>query len=178
MRSATAFCRTMITFMNLESSTEPNFRVGGISRSGISRRRRHFTTFSAGVRLAPRGRRDRPVRRHRAICPHPPATCQTFTWPVVRGARGARSPRQAFFFDAGVVLERDLLCDPSPLQVERTAHDVVAHARQVRDWTPRTSTTQLCRLWPSPPMYDDLETVGQAHRDPAKREFSFFGVVV
>src|SRR5437870_1520983 len=40
MRSATAFLPdSMITFMNLESSTEPNFGSGRMSRLGTSRRR-------------------------------------------------------------------------------------------------------------------------------------------
>src|SRR5438105_2401401 len=40
MRSATAFLPdSMITFMNLERSTEPNFGSGRISRLGTSRRR-------------------------------------------------------------------------------------------------------------------------------------------
>src|ERR1700712_4857814 len=40
MRSATAFLPdSMITFMNLERSTEPNFGSGRMSRLGTSRRR-------------------------------------------------------------------------------------------------------------------------------------------
>src|SRR5512139_3058526 len=49
MRSATAFLPpSMITFMNLERSTLPNFGSGRISRLGTSRRRGifHLNCFS------------------------------------------------------------------------------------------------------------------------------------
>src|SRR5690606_6513602 len=50
MRSATAFLpESMITFMNLASSTLPNFGSGRISRLGTSRRRGIFTSFVNSV---------------------------------------------------------------------------------------------------------------------------------
>src|SRR5690606_19213282 len=46
MRSATAFLPpSMITFMNLDSSTLPNFGSGRISRLGTSRRRGIFHLY-------------------------------------------------------------------------------------------------------------------------------------
>src|SRR5690606_1539088 len=50
MRSATAFLPpSMITFMNLDSSTLPNFGSGRISRLGTSRRRGIFYLYLASV---------------------------------------------------------------------------------------------------------------------------------
>src|SRR5574343_1031577 len=50
MRSATAFLPpSMITFMNLDSSTLPNLGSGRISRLGTSRRRGIFYLYLASV---------------------------------------------------------------------------------------------------------------------------------
>src|SRR5512139_2343405 len=120
MFSAMAFLPdSMITFMNLESSTEPNFGSGRISRLGTSRRRgisiflllqlaRAFTRTAKGQQtlhlLA--GRTDRRRR------------------PEGRGVLGLLRA-------LGAVLRARLLAVLDALQVERAAHDVVAHARQV-----------------------------------------------
>src|SRR6185436_5758435 len=50
MRSATAFLPdSMMTFMNLDRSTLPNFGSGRISRLGTSRRRGMDSSFNASV---------------------------------------------------------------------------------------------------------------------------------
>src|SRR5690606_2062660 len=59
MRSATAFLPpSMITFMNLDSSTLPYFGSGRISRLGTSRRRGIFLNLFASVGAAFRLHRE------------------------------------------------------------------------------------------------------------------------
>src|SRR3978361_296046 len=83
MRSATAFLPdSMITFMNLERSTEPNFGSGRMSRLGTSRRRGialPLVSVGAGLAVASGGHQDRPLTRRRrdAVTMNRPARCAT-----------------------------------------------------------------------------------------------------
>ena len=81
------------------------------------------------------------------------------------------------FRTLGAVLRAGLLAILDALQVKRTAHDVVTHARQILD----TTTTECsCRLWPSPPMYEmtSKPLVRRTLATLRRAEFGFLGVVV
>src|ERR1043165_7067941 len=121
MRSAMAFLPdSMITFMNLDRSTEPNFGSGRMSRLGTSRRRgislflllQLARTFSW---CAPRTTRYRAI--HLLGKPDGPP----YVWPsgLLRTLRAVLRTRLLAVFHA--------------LQVERTAHDVITHTRQILD---------------------------------------------
>src|SRR5437867_3220059 len=128
MRSATAFLPdSMTTFMNLDRSTEPNFGSGRISRLGTSRRRGmglflFSLQLALGSCLAPRNAtQGLPLTR-------PAARRATFT------GLQAGFPVCAALCLLGAlraVLGARLLAILDALQVERAAHDVVAHARQI-----------------------------------------------
>src|SRR5678815_1815821 len=140
MRSATAFLPdSMITFMNLDRSTEPNFGSGRMSRLGTSRRRgisrSPFSSVDAGPKPAPRrspgpcGRPYLPLTRRPA---HKRATVRSC--PVQRDrAADPFGDGSGLLGPLGAVLRARLLAILDALQIERTAHDVVAHARQILD---------------------------------------------
>src|SRR5436305_13085830 len=129
--SATAFLPdSMMTFMNLDRSTEPNLGSGRMSRLGTSRRR-GISLFLL-LQLAPASRtpgqpRDcpltrRPEGRHKNRNP---------AWSRARTIRWRPSGRLSFSAAAlrllralGAVLGARLLAILDALQVERAAHDV------------------------------------------------------
>src|SRR5664280_2555174 len=140
MRSATAFLPdSMMTFMNLERSTEPNLGSGRMSRLGTSRRRgiSHFLWFqlAPAFTCASGGHQDRPLTRRlqRAATKSTPGTRP--------GAGRTRTPRRerpgegrsGLLGALGAVLRARLLAILDALQIERAAHDVVSHARQILD---------------------------------------------
>src|SRR5436190_13015258 len=119
IRSAMAFLPdSMITFMNLDRSTEPNFGSGRMSRLGTSRRR-GISLFLL-LQLA----------RAFAV-----ASGTTDIWgcPLTRTSGIACPMLKALSLlrTLGAVLGARLLAVFHALQVERTAHDVVTNARQV-----------------------------------------------
>src|SRR5436190_23752474 len=98
MRSATAFLPdSMITFMNLDRSTEPNFGSGRISRLGTSRRR-GISLFLL-LQLAPAHRRS------------PRVTTDIWGRPTYLTSPSDRPPvdSQAFFGRLAPYFERDCL---------------------------------------------------------------------
>src|ERR1700712_90008 len=163
MRSAMAFLPdSMITFMNLDRSTEPNFGSGRMSRLGTSRRRGiSLPLASVGERF--HTRRGRPISGH-------PLTRQVRDWPAawIKALVRALSLLRAL----GAVLGTRLLAVFHALQVERTAHDVVANTRQILDTAAahEHDAVLLQVVAFTADVRDDLETVGQAHLgDLAKR---------
>src|SRR4051794_34699614 len=129
MRSATAFLPdSMMTFMNLDRSIDPNFGSGRISRLGTSRRRgiSLFLCLQLARALPPSPRAPPTSGAAHLLgkltaCrntprPHPPARA---------------TPSLRFLGTLGTVLRAGLLAILHALQVQRAAHDVVAHARQV-----------------------------------------------
>src|SRR5450432_1563392 len=121
MRSATAFLPdSMITFMNLERSTEPNFGSGRMSRLGTSRRRGialPFASVDSGGRPNLEGPPDPSLTSLdglQAVCPVSAAALR-----LLRAL--------------GAVFRTRLLAILHALQVERAAHDVIANARQILD---------------------------------------------
>src|ERR1700712_2280218 len=156
MRSAIAFLPdSMMTFMNLDRSTEPNFGSGRMSRLGTSRRRGiSLPLASVGERF--HTRRGRPISGH-------PLTRQVRDWPAawIKALVRALSLLRAL----GAVLGTRLLAVFHALQVERTAHDVVTNTRQVLD---PTATNQHDAVFLEVVAFtadvrDDLETIGQTH---------------
>src|SRR3954453_11480387 len=136
MRSATAFLPPcMITFMNLASSTLPYLGSGRISRLGTSRRRGIFSPLNCFSWLVPlRGLEGR--RRTFAYSTHAGHSAlrvTTLTQPA-RAAQHRQTTKLLSLFRAlGAVLRARLLAVFHPLQVQRTAHDVVTHTGQVLD---------------------------------------------
>src|SRR5664279_5265845 len=150
MRSATAFLPdSMITFMNLERSTEPNFGSGRMSRLGTSRRRGIALPL---FQLAPTDRRA------------PRAAIRTAH---LLGDAKAPPPiwLLSLFRTLGAVLRARLLAILDALQVERAAHDVIAHARQVLDAaaTHQHDAVLLQVVAFAADVRNDLEAVRQAN---------------
>src|SRR5512144_1854917 len=123
MRSAIAFLPdSMITFMNLERSTEPNFGSGRISRLGTSRRRGmgvFLLSVSVGADVsfcASKGHQDPSLTR--------PAKLASRSTQTLEGACLSRKP-SGLLGTFCAVLRARLLAVLDALQVERTAHDVV-----------------------------------------------------
>src|SRR5574337_251955 len=184
MRSATAFLPdSMMTFMNLDRSTEPYFGSGRISRLGTSRRRGMKTSFlriSAGrlhcrrprptIRvghllrpLHPRKRLERPSRAGRSAGPGAQPYCCTAS--PAAGDPAHAAGRSGLFRTLGAVLLARLLAVLYTLQVERAAHDVVAHAGQILDPAAahQHDAVLLQVVALAADVLDDLEAVGQAH---------------
>src|SRR4051794_12979056 len=122
MRSAIAFLPdSMITFMNLDRSTEPNFGSGRMSRLGTSRRR-GISLFLllqlARVLAVASGTTDIWGR---------PLTRQAILLVDIRqrpSGRFSRLPKALCLLRAlGAVLGTRLLAVLDALQVERAAHD-------------------------------------------------------
>src|SRR6218665_1632727 len=166
MRSATAFLPlSMITFMNLDSSTLPNLGSGRISRLGTSRRRGIFS----------------PHLLQLASLQTPRGSCKTPTYSTrARHLRFRVTTRQAApkylqrslglgLF--GAVLGARLFAVFHALQVERAAHDVVAHTGQVLDTTAahQHHAVLLQVVAFTADVGDDLGTVGQAHLGDLKK---------
>src|SRR5437764_737917 len=132
MRSATAFLPdSMITFMNLERSMEPNFGSGRISRLGTSRRRgislflllqlaRAFAFASGATDFW-----GHPLTRQ--------APSLTETRHTELRSRWWQLDVLCFLGALGAVLGTRLLAVFHALQVERATHDVITHTRQVLD---------------------------------------------
>src|SRR5574341_1085939 len=168
MRSATAFLPdSMITFMNLDRSTLPHFGSGRISRLGTSRRRgislpfdlqsaRAHTLATDAIALTrhPLTRGHRTTRKLR-IC----ATTEL--------APRRRSPGDSLGLlgTLGTVLGTGLLAILHALQIQRAAHDVVAHARQILHTAAahEHDAVLLQVVARTTDVGDDLEAVGQAH---------------
>src|SRR5688572_24367508 len=151
MRSATAFLPdSMTTFMNLDRSTEPNFGSGRISRLGTSRRR-GMGLFLLLLQLA------------RTFDPHlgghagPPLTRQAGGLP--------RSNASSLLGPLGAVLGARLLPVLHALEIERAAHDVVAHARQIlHAATAHEHDTVLLQVVAlAADVGNDLEAIGQTN---------------
>src|SRR5207237_6048107 len=162
MRSATAFLPPcMITFMNLASSTLPYLGSGRISRLGTSRRR--------GISI------------HLSIC---------FSWsskdlgsqsgcpltrPRIGSLRSTALPEASEHRELqndlsllralGAVLGAGLLAILHALQIQRTAHDVVTHTRQVLDAAAAHEHHRVLLqvVAFAADVRDDLEAVRQAH---------------
>src|SRR5208282_2802925 len=121
MRSATAFLPSfMMTLPNLVTSTLPYFGSGRISRRGTSLRRGISRFLS--LQLAPVLPGD-PVRHQAGHLLdtgsiHPPGP--------------SRAPLGGLWA-LGAVLRTRLLAILDALRIQRTAHHVVAHARQIFD---------------------------------------------
>src|SRR4029079_3391644 len=119
MRSATAFLPdSMITFMNLDRSTEPNFGSGRMSRLGTSRRRGiSHLSVSVGASVEPAPRRS-PGRKAARTChllggtQAPPRHAPRRTGRGVGVSLGR--PDQAFFGRFAPYLERDCLRSLTP----------------------------------------------------------------
>src|SRR5436190_1508973 len=170
IRSATAFLPdSMMTFMNLDRSTEPNLGSGRMSRLGTSRRR-GISLFLL-LQLAPASRtpgrpQGRPLTRRpegRHENPNPARS---------RASGRTRSPVTPWIEKAlrllralGAVLGTRLLAILDALQVERAAHDVVAHARQVLHTAAahEHDAVFLQVVAFTADVADDFEPVGQAH---------------
>src|SRR5678815_3985029 len=125
IRSATAFLPdSMMTFMNLDRSTEPNLGSGRMSRLGTSRRR-GISLFLL-LQLAPASRTPgqpedcpltrRPAGRHKARTRHGAGH---------RVERGRMASQKALCLlgTLGAVLRARLLAVFDALQIERAAHD-------------------------------------------------------
>src|SRR5438034_3023346 len=154
IRSAMAFLPdSMITFMNLDRSTEPNFGSGRMSRLGTSRRRgislflllqlaRAFAVASGTTDIW-----GCPLTRTSGIacpiCPRPLSLLRTL----------------------GAVLGARLLAVFHALQVERATHDVVAHAGQVFHATAahQHDAVLLQVVAFAADVRNDLEAVGQTN---------------
>src|SRR5690606_33065323 len=141
MRSATAFLpSSMTTFMNLASSTLPNLGSGRISRLGTSRRRGILLPCVSSVEPCHLTWPRPPI----GTAPYVPRTVPARGW---RGctvlAALARSRVQqkngksvlGLLRTLGAVLGASLLAILDALQVERAAHDVITHTRQILDTT-------------------------------------------
>src|SRR5574344_1422209 len=134
MRSATAFLPpSMITFMNLDSSTLPNLGSGRISRLGTSRRRGIFYLYLASV-----GTISGTARAIRT--PTYSTRANDFAGGSLRCIFRAtrltqhRKPTKAELLGLrtlGTVLGTGLLTVLDALQVKRAAHDVVTHTGQI-----------------------------------------------
>src|SRR6187549_2850245 len=118
MRSATAFLPdSMITFMNLERSTDPNLGSGRMSRLGTSRRR-GMTLFlrlqlaRTSMRASGRHRDDPLTRRHRngAATKSAPGTRPGAGWNSILPRRGPGATENLRLLRAlGAVLRTRLL---------------------------------------------------------------------
>src|SRR3990167_3385176 len=156
MRSATAFLPdSMITFMNLDRSTDPNLGSGRISRLGTSRRRGISFPFNASV-----GAGDLPTSRN--------STQGCSTYSVHAGPSGHDrhlNLRSGLFRALGAVLRARLLAVLDALQVKRATHDVVTHTGQVLHTTAANQhdAVFLQVVAFTADVGDDLKTVGQAH---------------
>src|ERR1700712_1712656 len=130
MRSAMAFFPdSMITFMNLERSTEPNFGSGRMSRLGTSRRRGISLPFaSVGSGSHPH------LGRHRHLG-RPTYSTSPIARRNCRATITSTSGLSGLLRTLGAVLRTRLLAVFHALQVERTADDVITHARQILDAT-------------------------------------------
>src|SRR5574343_1259588 len=164
MRSATAFLPpSMITFMNLDSSTLPNFGSGRISRLGTSRRRGIFHLFaSAGTLGAPRELINKTLTysthiRVTTFIRRATQQTNTVSFDPKRRLFGLRT--------LGTVLGARLLTVFDALQVERTTNDVVTHTRQVLHTTAANQhhAVFLQVVAFAADVGNDFETVGQAH---------------
>src|SRR3990167_270236 len=171
MRSATAFLPpSMITFMNLDSSTLPNLGSGRISRLGTSRRRGIFYLYLCF---------SWHLFRHRESQSRTPTystRAEHLRLGSLRCTTAPRGRQHRKFFCAkaqgllglgllGTVLGARLLAVFHALQVERTTHDVVTHTGQVLD---TTATNQHHAVFLQVVAFtadvgNDLKTVGQAH---------------
>src|SRR5450432_1156073 len=150
MRSATAFLPdSMITFMNLERSTEPNFGSGRMSRLGTSRRRGiALPLISVGAH-----RSESASGRHQ-------------DGPLTRRRRSAATIRLLSLLRAlGAVFRTRLLAILHALHVERAAHDVIANARQILDAATahEHDAVFLQVVAFAADVRNDLDAVGQPH---------------
>src|SRR3990167_1366343 len=193
MRSAMAFLPdSMMTFMNLDRSTEPNFGSGRISRLGTSRRRGISIPLSAsaGDRAVcsadlaggthRRGHATDPSLTRRRSCAHrnnhdaslaadgdnrlkDPNPSLSIRQKAIKPSR-ARKP-SGLLRPLRAVLRPRLLAILDALQVERTAHDVVANAGQVFDpaATHQHHAVLLQVVAFATDVGDDLEAVRQAN---------------
>src|SRR5436190_4734832 len=183
IRSATAFLPdSMMTFMNLDRSTEPNLGSGRMSRFGTSRRR-GISLFLL-LQLAPASRTPgrpqgrpltrRPEGRHENPNPARSRASGRTRSPVTPWIEKALSLLRAL----GAVLGARLLAILDALQVERAAHDVVSHARQVLDAAAAHEhdavLLQVVAL--AADVRNDLEPVRQPHLgDLAERRVRLLG---
>src|SRR3990167_9382996 len=170
MRSATAFLPpSMITFMNLDSSTLPNLGSGRISRLGTSRRRGIFYLYLCfSWRLFRHRESQSRTPTYSTRAEHlrlGPLRCTTA--PRGRQHRKFCAKAQGLFGLGllGTVLGTRLLAVFHALQVERTADDVVTHTGQVLDTTAANQhhAVFLQVVAFTADVGDHLKTVGQAH---------------
>src|SRR5574343_368190 len=154
MRSATAFLPpSMITFMNLDSSTLPNLGSGRISRLGTSRRRGIFYLYLASVGTV--SGTARAIQDSHLLDPR-------------RTAPNDSDGQVQSLFGLGLlrtVLGARLLAILHALQVQRTADDVVTHTGQVLDTTAADQhhAVFLQVVAFAADVGNDFEAVGQAH---------------
>src|SRR5690606_36658838 len=196
MRSATAFLPSSImTLTNFETSTLPYRGSGRISRLGTSRRR--GIGISSLIHLAGSAhhahrRRDRSTRSTRRWTRERPLTgpgAASNTRADRHPEKQEREPREparalatktasGLLRTLRAVLRPGLLAILDPLEVERTAHDVIAHTREVFH---TTATNQHHRVLLQVVAFaadvrDDLETVGETHLgDLPKRRVRLLG---
>src|SRR5574337_1945020 len=185
MRSATAFLPpSMMTFMNLDSSTLPYLGSGRISRFGTSRRR------GISIHLSICFSWHRTVSLHLLRMPRrfngnlhlldPPIGPLRSTPTAIVPASTIKTNDQTFLGllgPLGTVLGARLLAILDALQVERAAHDVIAHTRQILD--PAAAHQHHAVLLQvvafAADVRNDLETVGQTHLgDLAQRRVRLF----
>src|SRR5437899_1419761 len=164
MRSATAFLPdSMMTFMNLDRSTEPNFGSGRISRLGTSRRR--GISFFLWLQLA---RAFALASGTTNIWGHPLTRQATLLADLCRpsGRSFLLAQRASGLLRAlGAVLGTRLLAVFDALQVERSAHDVIAHTRQILHPAAahQHHTVLLKVVTLAADVGNDFEPVGQAN---------------
>src|SRR6218665_3252190 len=167
MRSATAFLPdSMITFMNLDRSTEPNFGSGRISRLGTSRRRGiSLPLLQLAQRLAV-PRMPFAWGIHLLSEPNGPPLHAWPSWLVPPGHDNLIDRTGSGLLRAlRAVLGTRLLAVFHALQVQRTADDVVAHTRQVLHPAAahQHDAVLLQVVAFTTDVRDDLEPVGQAN---------------
>src|SRR5688572_31109155 len=127
--SAIAFLPdSMTTFMNFERSTEPNFGSGRISRLGTSRRRGMESSLFRFQLGAPFGTR---LEGPSGPFTYSPDRLIRFTEPVQRTGftvgEAVLGEALRLLGPLGAILRARLLAILDALQIERAAHDVVAH---------------------------------------------------
>src|SRR5580765_6810213 len=134
MRSATAFLPdSMTTFMNFERSTLPNFGSGRISRLGTSRRRGiSFPSLQLAAGTKPAASDDHrlgPPTYSTRVAGHPMFGPQADFSEADPRAGLPVDEALRLLGPLGAVLRTRLLAVLHALQVQRAAHDVIAHAR-------------------------------------------------